>query len=181
MDVISPNADEFMAFFEHDIQENQASRAALFLEEVQSRRGCSAVLVIREGAGGCSAYLGTKHLHLRAFHQGSDAAVRDPTGGGNTFLGALAFAMTRNVAFPLVEEMTRNIGDGKHSIGVMTSLQTLVSPLIQATVAASFAIEQSGMPVLSSNGNWNGESFEDRLSAYVHRDCQYILDQFTTE
>ena len=86
----------------------------------------------------------------------------DPTGGGNAFLGALATALAR--------------GKG------------LEEAAAWATVAASLAIEQVGVPVLttaetSENENenqgpgagagaretWNGVSVEDRFEEFKTR------------
>ncbi|TEA10368.1 Protein MAK32 [Colletotrichum sidae] len=69
---------------------------------------------------------------IPAVHQQVD--VVDPTGGGNTFLGGLAAALTRGKT---VEEAT-----------------------VWGSVAASFAIEQVGVPTLTRNEEdqelWNG-------------------------
>ncbi|KAK0745029.1 Ribokinase-like protein [Apiosordaria backusii] len=72
--------------------------------------------------------------------------VRDPTGGGNTFLGGLGVALARGKG---IEEA---VGWG--------------------AVAASFAIEQVGMPVLEGEGEeerWNGERVQDRLGRFLER------------
>ncbi|KAJ4422282.1 hypothetical protein N0V82_003037 [Gnomoniopsis sp. IMI 355080] len=73
--------------------------------------------------------------------------VVDPTGGGNTFLGGLAAAMAR----------------GK-------SMEEAAS---WGSVAASFAIEQVGMPTLGSNGDgretWNGVTVDSRLDEFHER------------
>lgn len=73
--------------------------------------------------------------------------VVDPTGGGNTFLGGLAVALAR----------------GK-------CMEAAVS---WASVAASFAIEQVGVPTLGSDENgeetWNGVTVESRLREFCER------------
>ena len=63
---------------------------------------------------------------IPAYHQSSELVV-DPTGGGNTFLGAFAVALARGKG---MEEAAR-----------------------WGNVAASFAIEQVGMPVLGIDDN----------------------------
>ncbi|KAL8382702.1 hypothetical protein RB595_006474 [Gaeumannomyces hyphopodioides] len=76
------------------------------------------------------------------------AAVVDPTGGGNAFLGGLAVAMARG--------------------------RPAEDAALWATVAASFAIEQVGLPVLAvgadgSGETWNGVRVEDRVGEYFGR------------
>lgn len=75
-----------------------------------------------------------------AYHQDSSKVV-DPTGGGNTFLGGLGAALARG--------------------------ESLEEAALWGAVAASFAIEQVGVPILGSDENcqetWNGQSVQERL------------------
>ncbi|KAK7394058.1 hypothetical protein QQX98_013158 [Neonectria punicea] len=77
---------------------------------------------------------------IPAYHQGPSKVV-DPTGGGNTFLGGLGVALARG----------ENIEDAA----------------IWGTVAASFAIEQVGVPVLGRDMDgqetWNGQRAQARV------------------
>lgn len=72
--------------------------------------------------------------------------VVDPTGGGNGFLGGLAVGLARG--------------------------QEVVEACAWGSVAASFCIEQVGVPVLTSPMDdkgvelWNGESVMERLATY---------------
>jgi hypothetical protein len=83
------------------------------------------------------------------FTEGEQERVVDPTGGGNAFLGGMAVALARG---RLVEEAAA-----------------------WGSVAASFAIEQVGMPSLeggdeeSEGEKWNGESVEGRLEEFLGR------------
>ncbi|KAK1755960.1 Ribokinase-like protein [Echria macrotheca] len=81
------------------------------------------------------------------FHREETEKVVDPTGGGNTFLGGLAVALARG----------KNIEEA----------------CAWGTVAASFAIEQVGVPTLGKDGEgnevWNGVSVEERLKEYQLR------------
>ncbi|VUC33781.1 unnamed protein product [Clonostachys rosea] len=84
---------------------------------------------------------------LPAYHQNASKVV-DPTGGGNTFLGGLAVALAR--------------GHGVEEAAAW------------GTVAASFAIEQIGVPILEAGDEnneekWNGESSQERLRGYQSR------------
>jgi bifunctional ADP-heptose synthase (sugar kinase/adenylyltransferase) len=73
--------------------------------------------------------------------------VVDPTGGGNGFLGGLAVALAR----------------GKE----------IQEAAAWGSVAASFAIEQVGMPLLGKDEmgreRWNGALVEERLDEYVKK------------
>lgn len=84
---------------------------------------------------------------MSAYHQDTDQVV-DPTGGGNTFLGALAVALARG-----------------HS---------LEDAAAWGTVAASFAIEQIGVPTRrmdedSIDETWNGCKVMERLQHFMKR------------
>ncbi|UNI22100.1 hypothetical protein JDV02_008021 [Purpureocillium takamizusanense] len=82
------------------------------------------------------------------------ASVVDPTGGGNTFLGGLAVALARG--------------------------HTLMEAAAWGSVAASFAIEQVGMPVLAANPDgsetWNGDSVCRRLQHFKSSSHVVALD-----
>jgi hypothetical protein len=74
--------------------------------------------------------------------------VVDPTGGGNTFLGGLAVALARGK--PIEEACA------------------------WGHVAASFAIEQLGFPILGvdeeGRETWNGVRVDDRLREFQERE-----------
>ncbi|KAK4176015.1 Ribokinase-like protein [Triangularia setosa] len=85
---------------------------------------------------------------LPAFWTGKEGegTVKDPTGGGNTFLGGLGVALARGKG---IEEA-----------------------VVWGAVAASFAIEQVGMPDLQGGGEeetWNGGRVRDRLQMFMER------------
>lgn len=73
--------------------------------------------------------------------------VVDPTGGGNGFLGGLAIALARG--------------------------KTLEEAAAWGSIAASFAIEQVGVPALGQNEGgeetWNGELVGERLKEFMYR------------
>ncbi|KAI1384876.1 Ribokinase-like protein [Hypoxylon trugodes] len=91
---------------------------------------------------------------LPAYHigdAGKDKVV-DPTGGGNAFLGALAVALARG--------------------------KSLEEAAAWGSVAASFAIEQVGVPVLTSEEGegdekteelWNGVNVNERFEGFKNR------------
>ncbi|KAI9639931.1 hypothetical protein NHQ30_011661 [Ciborinia camelliae] len=91
-----------------------------------------------------------------AFHQPSlhsdgngNPKVVDPTGGGNAFLGGLAIALARG--------------------------KSILEASCWGAVAASFAIEQVGVPVLGvgeaegEEETWNGVLVEERLRDFMSR------------
>ncbi|KAE8452628.1 hypothetical protein EG329_013887 [Mollisiaceae sp. DMI_Dod_QoI] len=81
------------------------------------------------------------------FGEGEQERVVDPTGGGNGFLGGLAIALAR--------------GKGVEEAAAWGS------------VAASFMIEQVGVPVLGvdeeGRETWNGDSVERRLEQFLNK------------
>lgn len=87
---------------------------------------------------------------IPAYHEESSKVV-DPTGGGNAFLGGMAIALARG--------------------------QTLEHAAAWGSVAASFAIEQVGMPLLdvgcsgetASPESWNGVIVDERLKEFQAR------------
>jgi hypothetical protein len=177
VDIVSPNAEELVGFFTSEApvwSEEKAAKEVLAWGIGPHGNG---VLVSRQGSKGCAAYLRERQFHLRAYHLGAEdqqSAVIDPTGGGNTFLGALALAMSGKVT-PSLSVLDRLLVEVKPH-------RRLLGALIYATIAASFVIEQPGMPLLSQNAGgkelWNGELFEDRLMTYLHREHDYITQQF---
>ncbi|KAI5922601.1 Ribokinase-like protein [Camillea tinctor] len=83
---------------------------------------------------------------IPAYHTDPEKVV-DPTGGGNTFLGGLAVALARG--------------------------KTLEEAAAWASVAASFAIEQVGVPTLGKDEEgretWNGVRVDDRFEEFKTR------------
>ncbi|KAH8736648.1 Ribokinase-like protein [Ilyonectria robusta] len=83
---------------------------------------------------------------IPAYHKGPSKVV-DPTGGGNTFLGGLGVALAR----------------GEH----------VEEAAIWGTIAASFAIEQVGVPVLGRDMDgqetWNGQGVQARIRQFKQR------------
>ncbi|KAI0008794.1 Ribokinase-like protein [Xylariaceae sp. FL0662B] len=83
---------------------------------------------------------------IPAYHADPERVV-DPTGGGNTFLGGLAVALARG--------------------------KSLEEAAAWGSVAASFAIEQVGTPVLGEDGRgretWNGVIVDERFEEFKTR------------
>lgn len=108
-------------------------------------------MVVRAGKDGCYIATNEKCQWIPAYHQSSEKVI-DPTGGGNTFLGGLCVGLARG--------------------------ESLVTAAIWGSVAASFAIEQVGMPELAGEGfeeTWNGERAKSRAEELSQR-MGHVLD-----
>jgi len=152
IDVLSPNAEEALSILSmpQPPQRKTIERAAhIFLE-----LGAKAV-IIRSGAMG--AYVaprqGEPGRWVNAYFSIQDThCVKDVTGAGNAFLGGLA-------------------------AGLCLCDRNLLEASLYATVSASYAIEQYGLPRLSSqilpDGSavelWNGDEPPSRLQSFKER------------
>ncbi|KAJ9157649.1 Carbohydrate/purine kinase [Pleurostoma richardsiae] len=148
VDVFSPNHLELLALFQDITQGEQASPfhtrlieacADAFLDSGVGPSGAGTV-VIRAGGHGClvaSTAIKGRHQWLPPFY-GDASAIVDATGAGNTFLGALTFAMG---------------ACGKDAL----------EGAAMANVAASFVVEQIGCPELrqvqGGEECWNNSAF----------------------
>ncbi|KAK3111864.1 hypothetical protein LTR53_012456 [Teratosphaeriaceae sp. CCFEE 6253] len=155
VDVISPNHDELGALFDYHhtagvhkpTVEDHAQR--LLAKGIGSNS--AGAVVVRCGKEGC--YIATTQLTrwLPAFHR-DQANVIDPTGGGNGFLGGLA-------------------------VGLVRSGGDVVEAARVGSVAASYCIEQVGVPALTCAGGgglgraeeWNGSRVLERLAEFKDR------------
>ena len=165
VDFISPNHHELAAYFgglnignpSEDAELATLKQLCNELLENGFDKGHGAV-VVRRGEKGCYVASPFRHVLLPAYHQPrSDIPVQeknpwkekviDPTGGGNTFLGAFCVGLLDT------------------SIMDATCVENAA---LYGSVAASFAIEQVGMPKLSHGADgqelWNEAAVEDRLS-----------------
>ncbi|KAM0712506.1 hypothetical protein Q7P37_011603 [Cladosporium fusiforme] len=155
IDVLSPNHDELGALFgfkhaagvEKSIVEKHAKELAASGIGSQGK----GVIVVRSGKEGCYiARSGNDKTTcwMPAFHT-DQSKVIDPTGGGNGFLGGL-------------------------SVGLVRTEFDVVEAARWGSVAASFCIEQVGMPQLTAVNTpgvelWNGVSVEERLQELKKR------------
>lgn len=155
VDIFSPNHLELQALFKDSEKpytdkllerESLEKYAERFLDWGIGPNSRGAV-IIRAGGDGClvsSNSIPERHRWLPAFYD-SDSLVVDATGAGNTFLGALAFAMSVR----------------GHNVIEASAL---------ASVAASFSLQQIGLPSLSEKSegrdHWNGDTFARRYEIY---------------
>ena len=154
VDVYSPNHLELLATFDSragdgpppDFDRQRIEEQVLRVLESGIGRNGDGVAVIRCGEHGCMVAARSYPVRwFPAFHESSDSSrIVDATGAGNAFLGG--FAVTLSITSDLTEAS------------------------IAGSVAASFVIEQVGLPhrTTSQNGEdiWNGESFAGRVDQF---------------
>lgn len=173
MTVISPNHSELAGFYgiEDPLDISSPSTIASLATKLVTAgigpNGTGAV-VVRCGKMGCLVSSRKRmNVWLPAYYSSEDSGteesetgpkkgeknhpkVIDPTGGGNAFIGGLA-------------------------IGLVRSSGNFVLAAAMGTVAASFAIEQIGIPKLEKRGGkdggelWNGVEVKERLEEYKKR------------
>ena len=174
VDVVSPNHHELAALFHQD---NQNSSLESESEDVQAQAGDllqkgfkkrpGTAVVVRRGERGCYITWNTHnpedtgHAWYPAYHRPRGKIhhdkqetwtqkVIDPTGGGNAFLGGFCIGI---LGESKLERTNFELG------------------AIYGSVAASFAIEQLGVPSLnhSEDGKdlWNGEFVEERIQKFL--------------
>jgi sugar/nucleoside kinase (ribokinase family) len=154
IDVISPNHAELSDLFSvvgtteaGDVNRRVIeSCSSKLLSSVSTERAPKISVVVRSGKDGCYVASSSKKAWLPAFHAPTPEKVVDPTGGGNGFLGGLAIGLVRT-------------GD-------------VIEASKCGNVAASFMIEQVGVPVLQieeGKERWNGVVVEERMKEYSMR------------
>lgn len=153
--VLSPNHLECLALFGHSealdkdvpLDRQEVENCADALLDSGIGPDGTGIVVVRAGGDGClvsSSSIPGRHKWLPPFYS-NESSIVDATGAGNTFLGALTFAMSRLTSGDVVEAA------------------------VLASVATSFSLEQIGLPKLTIGGDeelWNGESFMKRCSEY---------------
>jgi sugar/nucleoside kinase (ribokinase family) len=153
IEVVSPNHMELAAFFGlsasrgDDVDRGVVEMCANeWLSSGIGLENGPGAIVVRAGKDGCYIATRIQSKWLPAYHQ-SPERVKDPTGGGNAFLGGLAVALARD--------------------------KSLLEGAIWGSIAASFAIEQVGMPTrtvgLDGKERWNGDRVSERLDHYLQR------------
>lgn len=171
VDVFSPNDHELSALFKEEDQ-GESTIAQQDLQQycktllTQGFGVKPSAVVIRMGEDGCFVASHTRNVALPAYHTPLKNVeqeertswknrVADPTGGGNAFLGGYCIG--------LLMDGWRDFGPG---------LTPFEGGALHGSIAASFAIEQSGMPKLTYHEGkelWNGERSLERLDVMRER------------
>lgn len=203
VDIISPNGEELADFFatgtgpETQRLSRQEMVTSLLAKCDPHDPSAAPTVVVRDGADGSRLYTHNKAVHFRAYHQDSGKVI-DPTGGGNTYLGGLAMglsSLTNPNAADTLDALSSATSSSQHldddveraaaeevSRGRRSTtmpLPLLLTAVTHATIAASFAIEQVGLPVLdpARRDLWNGEAYTERYRAYLRREGEYLAGQ----
>jgi sugar/nucleoside kinase (ribokinase family) len=176
VDVVSPNDAELAQYFGKEAWDgNDAGDQGIVETIVNAGIGPEGdgTLVIRAGKHGCHAYGRGNKVHLPAYH---GLNVVDPTGAGNAFLGAVAEALVCSRQQMLRDIVKSVLGESqtwKELRDTWGAKGKVPLALMCATVAASFVIEQIGMPSISTSEEqeelWNGVTYSDRLQQYARQ------------
>jgi len=150
VDVISPNVNEAAGFLGQTIDEEQTfpSFQRAFepvVSEYRSKLPPHGVVAFRCGKHGCVVATKSTCEWFPAFHESPEKVV-DPTGGGNAFCGGFCAGWTQS--------------------------REIVTAATYGNIAASFVIEQYGLPRLEHRTDgewWNSDTVERRIEEYRNR------------
>jgi sugar/nucleoside kinase (ribokinase family) len=181
VDVVSPNHMELGMMFNHPGWTEKSQEGQQLVQKIiDSGIGPdgTGMLVIRAGKDGSYAYSKSSKIWLPAYHQ-PDASgatpVIDPTGAGNSFLGALAQGMVTAGREPseVIDSVLSKSENWNKALESWGNYQHYPIALICATVAAGFVVEQIGVPHIDARGDgeelWNGTEFTERVRLYTQR------------
>ncbi|EEA19101.1 60S ribosomal protein Nsa2, putative [Talaromyces marneffei ATCC 18224] len=163
VDVFSPNHLELLRIFGEKpstpFDRTQVEDLARKLLELGVGPDRTGIMIIRSGEHGSMMLVagGVPHW-IPPYYQASSLKVVDATGAGNAFLGAYAVAYLK----------TR---DSQQAASY-------------GSVAASFALEQIGVPhKIVSNGQelWNGVDISERLQSYIDQIISSTRINYTVE
>ncbi|KAJ0425885.1 Ribokinase-like protein, partial [Aspergillus carlsbadensis] len=180
VDIVSPNDLELGMMFGEPSWSEESEFGKRIVEKILvSGIGLHGEghLIIRAGKYGSYSYSKGQRLWLPAYHQpvaSGESAVVDPTGAGNSYLGALAQGMISKGrdAAKVIDSV---LGESTNWRNATTTAQGKQSPvpmaLVLATIAASFVVEQIGLPRQSTSREgkelWNETEFTERVRLYT--------------
>lgn len=156
VDILTPNAAECASFFGESEPTDRENCERIAMKFYSSMTKPNSAIVLRCGSLGSLLIISKIKVvkWFPAYHKkckdNNVNKVIDPTGCGNTFVGAFTTAFVKyDKNFELA--------------------------CIYATLASGVCIEQHGVPNITSdnNGNelWNGISINDRMELYLKADC----------
>ncbi|KAJ5097215.1 hypothetical protein N7456_007936 [Penicillium angulare] len=180
VDVVSPNHLELGMMFDQPGWTHESENSQKLVQTILDAGvgvngdGC---IVIRAGKEGSYAYTRAQRIWLPAYHQPNTLGatkVVDPTGAGNSFLGALAQGMITagREPFNIIDSTMSGSSNWKQAMDSWGHGRNLLGALICATVAAGFVVEQIGVPEKTvENGKelWNQTEFTERVRLYMQR------------
>lgn len=181
VDVVSPNHMELGMMFDQPGWTEQSQLGQQLVQRItESGIGPdgNGLLVIRAGKDGCYTYSRSTKIWLPAYHQPDPSGatpVIDPTGAGNSFLGALAQGMvtTGREPFQVIDSVLSDSKTWKKALQSWDNYQHYPMALICATVAAGFVVEQIGVPQIKVDGEgkelWNQTEFTERVRLYTQQ------------
>ena len=181
VDAVSPNELELGMMFGQPgwSEESEFGREIVnrILESSIGPQG-EGLLVIRAGKDGSYSYTKSQRVWLPAYHEpgtSGASAVADPTGAGNSFLGALAQGMVTAGRDPakVIDNVLAGSQHWGKAIQDWGQQSQFLPALIFDTVAAGFVVEQIGVPQLQTSSDteelWNGSEFTERVRLYTER------------
>ncbi|KAL4873772.1 hypothetical protein BDV12DRAFT_159592 [Aspergillus spectabilis] len=179
VDVVSPNDLELGMMFGQPAWSEESGFSKDIVDKILTSGigpHAEGQLVIRAGKDGSYSYSRGLRLWLPAYHQPSaseTSPVVDPTGAGNSFLGALAQGMVSQGrdASMVIDSVLGESANWRKAIAAYGKHDCIPSALIYATVAASFIVEQIGVPcqsTLEGKELWNGTGFTERVRLYTY-------------
>lgn len=181
VDVVSPNELELgLMFGQPGWSENGRFGQDIVRKILESGIGPDGTgnLVIRAGKDGSYSYSRSQRIWLPAYHQpvtSGPSPVIDPTGAGNSFLGALAQGMVSAGRGPanVIESTFASSVNWSEAVNGDKGRGHILQALVFATVAAGFVVEQIGVPRMSTSSEgrelWNETEFTERVRLYTQR------------
>lgn len=179
VDVVSPNHLELGMMFEQPAWTAESEISRKLVQRIidagigPTGDGC---VVIRAGKDGSYAYSRSQEIWLPAYHQPDTSGatrVIDPTGAGNSFLGAVAQGMVTagREPFEVIDSILSHSRVWQEGMVPWAGREDLPKALICATVAAGFVVEQIGVPQISKSKEgkelWNQSEFAERVRLYT--------------
>ena len=160
VDVFSPNQQELLSLCDMKPAHPHFDPSTVLLacnKLLDSDRGKTLKAVVaRCGPSGCLVAEKEFHLVIPAYHVSNSKSqdpVVDATGGGNTFLGGFCAALAIELR--------------------LAGMNNLASAALWGNIAASYAIEQVGIPNLKVESDgiemWNGTKPQDRVQELITR------------
>ncbi|PYH98543.1 pfkB family carbohydrate kinase [Aspergillus ellipticus CBS 707.79] len=181
VDVVSPNELELGMMFGQPGWSEETDYGKNIVTKILDSGigpGGNGHLVIRAGKDGSYSYSRTQRVWLPAYHQPSvsrASPVVDPTGAGNSFLGALTQGMVSAGRGPakVIDSVLAESTTWHKAVNAGAQHGQILIALIVATVAASFVVEQIGVPHMSTSSDgkelWNETEFTERVRLYTQR------------